>query len=450
MRLLYTLLSALLLPAVLVRLWWRGRRLPGYRKRLLERFGFVDAKPTEKPLVWIHAVSVGETVAAVPVVDFLLARGDVQVLITTMTPTGSDRVAKLFGDRVLHTYIPYDLPWLLERFLKKTRPCLALIMETELWPNTVRACRQRQIPVILLNARMSEKSARGYSFFPALMQEILQDLSCLAVQAEGDAQRFIELGLPQDAYEVTGSIKFDLTLSQTLVEEAAVLKRTWTANGQRSVWIAASTHAREEDMVLKAFRKIKQTHPHTLLVLVPRHPERFEQVARLCEASGWKWLRRSEGGTSGVGVDVDISVDIVLGDTMGEMLLFYGAADVAFVGGSLVPAGGHNLIEPAAWRLPLISGPHIFNFAEVARLMLKSGGLNIVYDTTSLVRAISQLLSDPQCRHQQGDAAHEVADANRGALARVEALLQRYLPTRHEGGVSGKPQAASRKSQAEG
>ncbi len=437
MRLLYTLLSTLALPAVLARLWWRGRRLPGYRQRLLERFGLIDADPADKPLVWIHAVSVGETIAAAPVVDFLLARGDVQVLITTMTPTGSERVAELFSDRVLHAYIPYDLPWLLRPFLRKTRPRLVLIMETELWPNMVRACRRRQIPVILLNARMSKRSARGYGFFPTLMQEILQDLSCLAVQAEGDAQRFIELGLPRASCEVTGSIKFDLTLSPSLIDQAAALKSAWTDNGRRNVWVAASTHAREEEMVLRAFDIIKQAHPDTLLVLVPRHPDRFEQVAKLCKASGWSWSRRSWGATPEKGVD------LILGDTMGEMLLLYGVADVAFVGGSLVPSGGHNLIEPAAWRLPLISGPHLFNFAEVARLMLKSGGLNIVHDTNSLARVVNQLLLDPQHRREQGAAAHEVADANRGAMARVEALLQRYLP-------KDKPQAASGKLQVGG
>jgi 3-deoxy-D-manno-octulosonic-acid transferase len=421
MRVLYTLLSTLALPAVVLRLWWRGRRLPGYRQRMLERFGWVKLARSEKPLVWVHAVSVGETIAAVPVVEFLLARGDVQVLVTSMTPTGSERVQSLFSDRVLHCYMPYDLPWLLNRFLKKAQPSLALIMETELWPNTIRACRLRQIPVVLLNARLSEKSARGYALFPGLTQELLEGLSHVAVQAREDAQRFMELGLPEDACEVTGSIKFDLTLSEELRRDAANLKDIWSLEGQRLIWIAASTHAGEEEQVLQAFAALKQVQPQALLMLVPRHPDRFEQVAKLCEESGHQWLRRSQGQ------DPDAEVDILLGDTMGEMLLLYGVADVAYVGGSLVPTGGHNFIEPAAWGLPLLSGPHVFNFAEVARLMLRSGGLTIVNDASSLAKAAGGLMQDGELRQRQGAAAKQVANANRGALAKVQRLVSRYI-----------------------
>lgn len=421
MRTLYTVLSILSLPAIVVRLWWRGRRLPGYRRRMMERFGAAKLQRTDQPLVWVHAVSVGETIAALPVVNFLLSRGDVQVLVTTMTPTGSERVTDLFGERVLHCYMPYDIPFLIRRFLQSARPSLFLIMETELWPNTVRACHKRQIPVVLLNARLSEKSARGYGLMPGLTQEILEELSLVAVQAQEDAQRFLELGLPSPNCTVTGSIKFDLTLDNQLIAEAAAVKREWAGEDRRPIWIAASTHAGEEELVLEAFERIKQTQPRTLLILVPRHPDRFEAVAKLCDASGQHWRRRSNGEAP------DAETDILLGDTMGEMLLLYGVADLAFVGGSLVPTGGHNLIEPAAWGLPLLSGPNVFNFAEVARLMLKNGALTVVKDAQTLTQAVCHLLSDVNLRNSQGAAARRVADANRGALAKVEGLLERYL-----------------------
>lgn len=421
MRTLYTVLSVLSLPVIVARLWWRGRRLPGYRRRMLERFGFVGFQRTDQPLVWVHAVSVGETIAAAPVVNYLLDRGNLQVLVTTTTPTGSERVTSLFGERVLHSYMPYDVPGFIRRFLKSARPSLVLIMETELWPNTVRACHRRQIPIILLNARLSEKSARGYSLMPGLTQEILEELSLVAVQTQEDAQRFLELGLPAQNCEVTGSIKFDLTLDKKITAEAALAKRAWSDADRRPIWIAASTHAGEEELVLEAFERIKQTQPRTLLILVPRHPDRFDAVAKLCEASGRHWQRRSSGEVP------DADTDIVLGDTMGEMLFLYGLADVAFVGGSLVPTGGHNFIEPAAWGLPLLSGPHVFNFAEVARLMLKNGGLTVVQDALTLGQAVNHLLADADLQKKQGAAARRVADANRGALAKVESLLDRCL-----------------------
>ncbi len=424
MRFIYTAISTLALPVIVFRLWWRGRRLPGYRQRIAERFGF--APPLDPgldlPIIWVHAVSVGETIAAVPVVEFLLSRGDVQVLMSNMTPTGADRARELFGDRVLHAYAPYDIPAFVNRFLARIQPRLLLIMETELWPNTIRACRERSVPVLLLNARLSEKSAHSYSLFASLTEEILRDLTCVAAQAEDDAQRFRDLGLPAAACQVTGSIKFDLTLSQTLLNEAAALKAVWSDKGRRPIAIAASTHEGEEELVLQAFQLVKKTVPDALLILVPRHPDRFGQVARLCDATEMKWQRRSQGSAPAA------DIDLMLGDTMGEMLLLYGLADVAFVGGSLVPTGGHNLIEPAAWGLPLVSGTHLFNFAEVARLMLAGGGLRLVNSSEALAAELGELLSDPAQRRQRGEAAKRVADANRGALARVEALLQQYLP----------------------
>lgn len=317
MRRVYTLISVLALPAIVARLWWRGRRLPGYRQRMGERFGFIRLQRDERPLAWVHAVSVGETIAAAPIVKFLLARGDVQVLVTNMTPTGAARAREMFGASVQHSYMPYDIPCLLKRFLRRVQPSLLLIMETELWPNTVYTCHEHQVPVVLLNARLSEKSARGYGHFAGLTEEMLQKLATVAVQAPADARRFRELGLPERACEITGSIKFDLSLSHELVEQAASLKQTWSAKGQRPIWIAASTHPGEEELILDAFGQVKHTYPHALLVLVPRHPDRFDQVGRLCDAAGYSWIRRSDGSVP------DAVTHIILGDTMGEMLLLY-------------------------------------------------------------------------------------------------------------------------------
>lgn len=419
-RLLYTLAYLLLLPAILVRLLWRSRLAPAYRQRWAERFGLFHAPAfdRQRPVVWLHAVSVGETLAAVPMVKCLQREHpDWQWVITTTTPTGSDRVRASFGDSVLHVYVPYDLPWLLGAFLRRTQPVLAIIMETELWPNMLAACRARKIPTIVANARLSARSARGYGKLAPLTRSMLADVGLVAAQQQADGERFVQLGLERSKLAVTGSIKFDLDLDAAVREKATALRAQWSLHGTRPVWLVASTHPGEDAIILDAFSTLKQQHSDLLLALVPRHPERFNAVAQQCQSAGFNVLRRSSGAAP------DASTDILVGDTMGELLAFYGAADIAFVGGSLVPTGGHNLIEPAAWGCPVISGPHLFNFAEVETLLRDNDALVIASDAGEIAAVVHQWLADPGERQASGQRARAVADSNRGALEKLCGLI---------------------------
>lgn len=424
-RLLYNIAYTLLLPAILLRLLWRSRLAPAYRQRWLERFGLFAAPEFDrsKPVVWLHAVSVGETLAAVPLVRRLQAEHpDWQWVITTTTPTGSERVRAIFADAlfantVAHVYAPYDLPVFLASFIKRAAPSLAIVMETELWPNMLYSCRTNNIPVVVANARLSEKSARGYARLAPLTRTMLADVSMVAAQQQADGERFIQLGLSREKLAVTGSIKFDLDLDDSIRSKAALLRSQWSLNEKRPVWLVASTHPGEDAIILETFSALKKQFPDLLLVLVPRHPERFPTVATQCEQAGWRVAKRSTDATA------NGETDIVLGDTMGELLAFYGAADIAFVGGSLVPVGGHNLIEPAVWGCPVISGPHLFNFAEVERLLLENNALVIAKNADELAATIAHWLSDETLRKDYGERARHVADNNRGALQRLCALI---------------------------
>jgi 3-deoxy-D-manno-octulosonic-acid transferase len=424
MRVIYTFIFYLLLPFILLRLLWRSMAAPAYAKRWSERFGFVPALTTGKKVVWLHAVSVGEFLAVLPLIRRLQADERLQLVITTTTPTGSERVRATLGESVFHVYAPYDLPDALARFLKRVKPSLYLVMETELWPNTLAACAQNNIPSILINGRLSEKSACGYARFGALTKPMLQHLSCAAIQNSIDATRFVTLGLPDDKVIVTGNIKFDLTLSDDLRAQAAMLKKQLSNNGQRLVLIAASTHQGEDEIILDAFTQVRASSSEpartAVLVLVPRHPERFERVGQLCVNRGFSVARRSEHSWDNVN-------DILLGNTMGELMLMFGASDIAFVGGSLVPNGGHNFIEPAAWGLPLISGEHLFNFAEVARLLTEAGALTTVNSVQSLTHECIRLLENQSLRIESGTAALRVALDNRGALDKTLVVVADYL-----------------------
>jgi 3-deoxy-D-manno-octulosonic-acid transferase len=424
-RLLYNIVYTLLLPAILLRLLWRSRLAPAYRQRWLERFGLfaVPAFDLARPVIWLHAVSVGETLAAVPLVRRLQAEHpDWQWVITTTTPTGSERVRAIFADALFsntaaHVYAPYDLPIFLSAFIKRTVPSLAIVMETELWPNMLHSCRTNNIPVVVANARLSEKSARGYAKLAPLARAMLADVRMVAAQQQTDGERFIQLGLPGENLAVTGSIKFDLDLDDSIRDKAALLRAQWSPDETRPVWLAASTHPGEDAIVLETFSALKKQFPDLLLILVPRHPERFSAVATQCEQAGWHVAKRSENAA------VDNKTDIVLGDTMGELLAFYGAADIAFVGGSLVPVGGHNLIEPAAWACPMISGPHLFNFSEVERLLQQNNALAIARNAGEMTAILKQWLSDETQRKEFGERAKTVAENNRGALQRLCTLI---------------------------
>lgn len=424
MRFLYTSFFYLLIPVILLRLLWRSFAAPTYAKRWAERFGFFPALITDKQVVWIHTVSVGEFLGALPLIRQLLARANVQLVITTTTPTGSERVKAVLGDSVFHVYAPYDLPGVLRRFFQRVKPSLLLVMETELWPNTLATCKRMGVPSVLINARLSEKSARGYARFGGLTRPMLQALSYAAIQGEQDAARFIQLGLPSAHATVTGNIKFDLTLSDDVRLKAEQLKSILSRQGAHPVLIAASTHQGEDEIILAAFNILRNndhaTVQRTRLILVPRHPERFVRVGQLCESMGLRVAYRSHG-------EVPEHVDILLGDTMGELLLMFGASDIAFVGGSLVPNGGHNFVEPAVWRLPLLSGESVFNFAEVSRLLIDAGALCLVNSAEALAGECERLLVDAELCRQRGDAAWQVANDNRGALDRTLSIIAGYL-----------------------
>lgn len=417
-RFLYSLLFYCLLPLVLLRLIYRAVRAPDYRRRIAERFGFFAA-PARQGGLWMHAVSVGEVIAAVPLIEhFLATRPDLPVVVTTMTPTGSERVQAIFGERVFHVYAPYDLPDAVERFLGAIKPAAAVIMETEVWPNLVCATAAHGIPVLLANARLSEKSARGYRRVAPLSREVFTAFAQILAQADADAERFRSLGVAEHCLQVTGSVKFDITVADQLQQRVVALRQSW---GGRPVWIAASTHAGEDQPLLAAHKKLLKTHPELLLILVPRHPERFNQVAELIGQQGLSFARRSQGGGVAAGQQV------LLADTMGELLMLYGTADIAFVGGSLVERGGHNFLEPAAWGLPVVVGPSEFNFAEAAQLLDQADARCVVASEADLTSTLASLLGDAAERQRMGDAARAVLEKNRGALQRQILVIEQAL-----------------------
>ncbi|MDM8348440.1 lipid IV(A) 3-deoxy-D-manno-octulosonic acid transferase [Pseudomonas sp. sp1636] len=424
-RALYSLLLHLGLPLVAGRLAWRAWRAPAYAKRIAERFA-LGLPPLRPGGIWLHAVSVGESIAAAPLIAELLARyPQLPITITCMTPTGSERIQAMFAGpdyagRVQHCYLPYDLPWAAARFLDRAQPRLAVVMETELWPNHIHQCARRGIPVALANARLSERSARGYARFARLTAPMLAELSLVAVQTAVEAERFRRLGARPECVEVTGSIKFDLAIDPALLAQAAALREQWGAT-RRPVWIAASTHAGEDEIVLAAHRLLLEQRPETLLILVPRHPERFGAVFELCRRQGFATRRRASG-------EAVVAADqVLLGDTMGELLLLYALADLAFVGGSLVGNGGHNLLEPAALGKPVLSGPHLFNFLEIAAQLREAGALLEVADADGLAQRLDRLWREPAQAQNMREAGLAVMQANQGALARLLAGLARLL-----------------------
>jgi len=419
MHSLYNLLLYMALPFALLRLLWRSRRLPAYRDRWGERLGYYDGADL-KARFWIHAVSVGEVQAAQPVIRHLLERyPDAGVMVTTTTPTGSARLRALWGERVRHVYVPYDMRPAVERFLDAVAPRLVLIMETEVWPNLLAACQDRTIPVVLANARLSQRSASGYARLGAFARETFSRFTVIAAQAQADAARFVQLGAPPERVQVTGSIKFDLHLPASLREQAEVMRRLWGC--ERPVWVAASTHDGEEELLLTVHRQVRATHPDALLVLVPRHPDRFERIAALIAREGMPLARRStQAPCTG-------ETAVFLGDTMGELQVFLAAADIAFFGGSLVKVGGHNLLEAAAVGVPSVIGPYSFNFATITRLMVAEGAAAQVADAAGLTRQVSDWLGDATERARVGENALRVMAENRGALPRLLALVDRLL-----------------------
>lgn len=419
-RAFYTLMWWLALPLVLGRLWWRGRKEPGYRQYWGERLGFYPQARSSGMTIWVHAVSVGETRASEPLVDALLqAYPDSRIVLTHMTPTGRATGKALYGkhgDRLVQAYIPYDIGVIVARFLRHFAPRICILMETEVWPNLIAKCAAYNVPVALVNARLSERSLQRGRKFGGLMVDAAHAIPLVAAQTEADAERIRSLGAPHVG--VTGSIKFDVVVPQSALDTGSWLR---SLVGHRPVLLCASTREGEEGPILDAFSALPQSQLNPLLLLVPRHPQRFDEVAAMVQSRGLMMQRRSQLGA------VDADVQVLLGDSMGEMFAYYAACDCAFIGGSLQPLGGQNLIEACALGKPVLVGPHTFNFALATEQAIDAGGAVCVQDAGELMRQAMRLLEDGARRAAMGERALGFANQHRGATARTMALLSPHL-----------------------
>lgn len=416
---LYTLAMYLVTPIIVLRLLARGVRYRDYHKRWRERFGFFEA-PGFAGSLWVHAVSVGEVNAAEPLIKAL--RNDypnAPLVVTTVTPTGSERVRQLFGDSVFHVYLPYDLPFAVTRFMRRVRPRLAIIVETEIWPNLYFACRNRGIPLMIVNARLSERSLRGYKPMGRLVARALGCVSQIAAQSRTDAARYRELGADPEKIVVTGNLKFDMPVPYDAELKGDELRHQW--GRLRPAWIAGSTHEGEELPVLEAHLEVLTRWPDALLLIAPRHPERFKLVENSARSLGFTVGTRSADRVPSA------SHQVFVIDAMGELMPFYAASDLAFVGGSLVPIGGHNVLEPAALSTPVLVGPHTFNFEEITLTLIQEGGATRVNSAEELGTQVLQLLRDEPRRDRMGMVARIVFDSERGAVKRVMGMIDRLL-----------------------
>lgn len=415
MRLIYSALFYFLTPAILGRLFWRGRKLPGYSRRWLERLAIYDSE-SEPGVIWFHAVSVGEAEAAFPLVRAIKERfPERPVLVTATTPTGSARIRDVLGNTVKHVYLPYDLPDCVDRFIRHYRPVLAVVLETEIWPNLYRACGKRGIPLAIVNGRLSEKSARGYLRLRSLTRESLSHIRLIAAQTSEDAKRYVAIGANPKSVIVAGNIKFDIELPAEMQERASALRRALF--GTRPILIAGSTHPGEESQILAAFGALQKRFPKLLLILAPRHPHRIGDIISECKTAGLTVRLRSEEKPC------EKSIDVFLLDTLGELRCFYAASDVAFVGGSLVPIGGHNVLEPAVAGLPVLFGPHHFNFVEIGSKLKASGGGIEVQNAEELAFWVERLLNDRALRNEMGRNGKRFVSSNQGAVRRALELL---------------------------
>ena len=411
MRYLYSLVFLLLLPLILLRLYWKGRQLPAYRQHIGERLGLYP--PVSGRYIWLHAVSVGETRAAAPLVCQLQQRyPGFSLLLTQMTPTGRETAQQLFGDGVSCVYLPYDLPWITHRFLRHFRPAFGILMETEIWPNLIDQCQRLNVPLYLVNARLSERSAKGYAKLQRLVRPAFAGLTRIAAQTAGDARRLSELGANRPL--VCGNIKFDVSPPHDLDQQRARLVSLLGENRQVLLW--ASTREGEEAQLLDAFQQLHWPD-NLLLLVVPRHPQRFEEVANQISQRGLSLQKRSAG------LPIAANTRVVLGDSMGEMFAYFSVANVAIIGGSIQPLGGQNLIEACAVGTPVLFGPHMFNFAEASRLALEAGAAQQAESALDLLTQAHTLLLDPLRLKQMGAAGMAFAQSHRGATQRIIDLL---------------------------
>ncbi|CAH6795605.1 KDO transferase [Vibrio chagasii] len=415
-RLIYTLILSLASPLLLYGLYKSKPGKPSFGKRWKEHFGITPQVQGKSP-IWIHAVSVGESIAAIPIIKQLKQRDPNQaIIVTTTTSTGAEQIDKL-GDLVEHRYMPIDFSWCVGGFLKSVKPKQMLIMETELWPNTLHCVAKAGIPISVLNARLSERSCQRYAKYQPVFNLLANNLSQVLCQYPSDAERFVRLGLDKASVHVTGSIKFDIEVSAEHVENGKALREQFGFD--RDVWIAASTHQGEDDVVLDAHKQLIKDNPNALLIIVPRHPERFNQVTELAKQHGFNTVTR----TSQQPLTSD--VEVYIADTMGEMLVLLGGADVCFMGGSLIgdKVGGHNLLEPAALQLPLLNGPSYFNFSEITDKLLEAQAVTICHNSNEISGQLKELFTQPNLRKDKGLAAYQVVEQNRGALDKTLSFL---------------------------
>jgi 3-deoxy-D-manno-octulosonic-acid transferase len=419
MRLVYVLLIYLLAPVVIAMEAWKALWNPEYRGRLGQRMGFDGPQPPAECL-WVHGVSVGEVQAAAALIRALRESfPELPVVVTTVTPTGAQRARALFGDTVLHCYLPYDLPGAVRRFLDRTRPRVALIMETEIWPTLYHALGTRGIPLVMASARVSTRSVDRYRRLASLFRKTLSHGILIGAQTAADAERFRIIGAAPDRVRVTGNVKYDMEVPISAIEAGRAFRAR--AGADRPVWIAGSTHEGEEDTVLAAHAIVRERHPGALLILVPRHPQRFESVRALLRRRGVEFASRSAGEEPGPGHAV------FLVDTLGELQQFYAAADVAFVAGSLVPIGGHSLLEPAVLGVPMLSGPYNHNAQDVADLFEQCGALRVVRSKEELAQRTCEWLDDPARARADGERGRQAVAQSRGAVTRLVAMVAPLL-----------------------
>jgi 3-deoxy-D-manno-octulosonic-acid transferase len=408
MRFFYSFLMYVLTPFILIRLWWKGRRLPAYRQRIAERFCFGNKELTPVD-VWVHAVSLGEVIAAIPLIDAMLKK-KWSICITTMTPTGSERVQARFGDKVTHQYVPYDLPMVLKRFFKQLKPRVGIIMETELWPNLIYQARAANVPLLLANARLSDDSRRGYELIKLIIKPVLNQFSAILPQGAEDAKRFIRLGAKPEIVHVLGNIKFDLQTNTVDSKKFNELKSHWGV--ERIAVIAASTHSNEEEQLLAQLKRLQAAMPNVVLLIAPRHPERFQEVYQLCIQAGFNTGLRSKVDT------LSADNEIVVLDSLGELLGMYQISDYAFVGGSLVPVGGHNVLEPIAMNVPVLTGNQVHNFKAICSDLEAAKAILMVQKAQEVIDGIIKLHQDKTFCQQMVANATAVFEQNKGAVMR--------------------------------
>jgi 3-deoxy-D-manno-octulosonic-acid transferase len=415
---LYSALMTIAIPLLFMRLWWKGRKNPEYRLRWQERLAIFNRSSLQQKSIWVHAVSLGEAVAAIPLIRGLQKQyPDTPLVVTTTTPTGSQMIQNTFKESVLHVYFPYDLPSIIHRFLDHFKPKILVLLETELWLHCLECTKRRNIPIVTVNGRISPKALGRYECILPITRLMLSCVTVVAAQSEQDGERFIKLGLPKERLVVTGNIKFDVPVKEDQIKQGEALKAQWN----RPVWVAASTHAGEEEQVLGAFKIILTEVKDALLILVPRHPERFDAVNNLILNQGFSVVtRKSEA-------PVLVETAVFLGDTMGELNLFYAASDLAFVGGSLIPIGGHNALEAAVLGIPVIMGPHTQNCVEITKLLSEASALVQISSSETLARAVIRWFKDPAERKRLGSQGKTVVEKNRGALNKMMRLIEEQL-----------------------